>query len=864
MIRFRKIASVVASALMIGSTMGAALAANYPAPFVSGGVADVAIVYGSNAAISDLSAAIDVQTNLNSKVTSSSGTGASTTGGNSVSLASSSQQMLMNSTLSVARSIITKDHLPTLLADGTALDSAGTEYKYTQTIVPGSGARKVTFGKSSESIDPIMMIDLGTSAGTAPVFNYTLTFSKSINVSDTTNVVGTAEINILGNKYIIGANSDSNTLYLYGSGETATVEEGETKTVTINDKEHTMSLVLTSSTTTASIEVDGVSKSVTKGNSYKFADGFEIYVKEIAHAIKTGTLSKIDLLAGSKSLHFQSGQAARVGSDDNSILGTVVDVVGTAGAGVNRISITQAAESSLGDYLKAGESYTDRIFGNLVLDFVGVVPTLDSETRDSIVIDTDNAVAARVKFTPAASGSKEYTLTYARDSDGLADSALARVDLAYDSNLNMSIQEGENMKINQYIMANDNDDGRIFQVVFLPSGTNVNDYARLRDVISGIDYDFTTGINNKTTAAKTIVGAEYHLAMNQTGGSGSQDTWTMNLTWGEGSAAGNPGTQTTLFPRIKLANGEWIAFLANTAVTRGVTYQLPGNYLLTTYKTGSTLAWGNNSDTPTVNTTTLGSVVYNVTWTANLTTGTLNSVLLNSNLCNFNNTMGPAILVVEEKTLADADGDSICIPLVTQGTNPKMPAIGTPVFSDGVATLSGNNLQSNTYKSQAVDLYGTLVERDTATGTNYMVTISYPNEQMYADVFFKESGTSITPGTEGTSGSGTVMIVKDSEIDSVKDKNLLVIGGSCVNSVARKIVDPDATSPICGADFTSKTNVGAGQYLLKAVASPYNAKKTAMLVAGYEAAQTVSAVSKLKETHATDIDTEKVYPITSA
>ncbi|PIN94137.1 hypothetical protein COU61_00600, partial [Candidatus Pacearchaeota archaeon CG10_big_fil_rev_8_21_14_0_10_35_13] len=159
MIRFRKIASVVASALMIGSTMGAALAANYPAPFVSGGVADVAIVYGSNAAISDLSAAIDVQTNLNSKVTSSSGTGASTTGGNSVSLASSSQQMLMNSTLSVARSIITKDHLPTLLADGTALDSAGTEYKYTQTIVPGSGARKVTFGKSSESIDPIMMID---------------------------------------------------------------------------------------------------------------------------------------------------------------------------------------------------------------------------------------------------------------------------------------------------------------------------------------------------------------------------------------------------------------------------------------------------------------------------------------------------------------------------------------------------------------------------------------------------------------------------------------------------------------------------------------------------------------------------------
>jgi hypothetical protein len=86
---FRKIASVVASAAMIGSTIGVAAAANYPAPFVSGGAADVAIVYGSSAAVSDLSAAIKVQTNLQGGVSSSSSsTSATTSGGDSTSLAS--------------------------------------------------------------------------------------------------------------------------------------------------------------------------------------------------------------------------------------------------------------------------------------------------------------------------------------------------------------------------------------------------------------------------------------------------------------------------------------------------------------------------------------------------------------------------------------------------------------------------------------------------------------------------------------------------------------------------------------------------------------------------------------------------------
>ncbi len=80
MFNFKKIASVLASAVMLSSTVGFAAAASYPAPFVSSGTADVAIVWGANAQMSDLTAAVDMQANLQGLVTGSSSSSTTTTG----------------------------------------------------------------------------------------------------------------------------------------------------------------------------------------------------------------------------------------------------------------------------------------------------------------------------------------------------------------------------------------------------------------------------------------------------------------------------------------------------------------------------------------------------------------------------------------------------------------------------------------------------------------------------------------------------------------------------------------------------------------------------------------------------------------
>jgi len=874
---FQKISAVIASVVMVGSSLGVAAAANYPAPFVAGGSADVAIVYGTGAGVSILDAiqAGNIQSNLQSKMsTGSTGSNVGTSGGDSAKLATSSQQLYMNGTLNVARSVLTKDTLPTLLADGSTFDNSGTEYKYTQTIAPTN--KQILFTKSGESKDPELAVDTGYQAS-APFLNYTITFAKTLNVSDSS-VVGTSTIKMLDQEYTVGANSDFNTLYLYGSGVSQSLNEGETKTVTVGSVDHTVTLTGTSSATTGTLEVDGVRKSVTKGSSYRFAGDFEVYIKDVFYTTREASTPSMDLLLGAQTLHFESGQAVRYGADDTTMLGTLTTISGTAGLGINSITIAQAGESATGDYVKIGGTYTDRVLKGFQVQFADVVPALDSDARDSIVIDTDNSVSAKVKFTSYLAGTAgEKILTYAKDADLMADATLTGINLVNDANKTIHVLEGERAILGDWIVVNDNDEGRILEVISIGTGSS-NDKTTFKDVMTGDDIDVQTGARNATMSGNPVsIGTgQYYVSNNVTDGDNA--LWTTQVTWGAGASANNTGvnpgsfvgTQTTLFPRVKLKNGEWMSFLKSTTVTNGTTYSLPGLYLYSDYKTGQAWTWSENSTAvgSANRSITFGSVNYTIALagTTNLT-ATLSSVALvpnkdSSAKCTFTTTTGPALLIQEEKTLASSNGQSICIPLTSVGTSPAMPAIGTPVFSDGVGSFSSTTLQSNTYKSQAVDLYGTLVEKDVSTGTNYAVTLAVPDEQMYADVLVTANGVTVTPGSAGSTGSVAELgevLVKDTEVSSVSSKNLIIVGGSCINSAAAKVLG----GAYCGSAFTEKTSASSGQFLIQSVKDVYTTGKIALLVAGYNADDTVNA-AKYLTTKTVDTTAGKKYVGTSA
>ena len=74
----------------------------------------------------------------------------------------------------------------------------------------------------------------------------------------------------------------------------------------------------------------------------------------------------------------------------------------------------------------------------------------------------------------------------------------------FDSGYYFINTEGQNAMVNDLVIVNDQDEGRIMKVISIPAGTSTNDYVRIRDIITSTDYDSSTGLNNATTAARSI------------------------------------------------------------------------------------------------------------------------------------------------------------------------------------------------------------------------------------------------------------------------------------------------------------------------------------------------------------------------
>ncbi len=852
MLNFKKIVSVLASTVMIGSTIGLAVAANYPAPFVAGGNAPVAVVYGSNLpqGSTDLAAVTDVAVSLQAelaKQTASSGSSSSAvgSGGDSVNLGSKgSRKIYYGDAINAPVASLSSNELPSVLGDAKVVDLKGTEYSYTQTIKPG--ATVSVFGTSGGDIkDPVLYLDAGTVA-TAPLYNYTLSFTKNLNVTDTTNVQG-QKIKILGVEYVIGASSTATALYLYGAGQTVTVAGGESKTVSVGGKDHTIDLVSTSSSD-AKLTVDGVSKTVTKGSSYSYTGDFNVYVKDITHPAYAGDIRNIELILGANTLLIGNGNAVKQGADQTTIKGTTGNIVAAntaTGGTISGFTVAIAMAKSQLDHIGEGDTFTDPVFGGLKVQFGGAVPKLTDTDRSKVIVETDNNQYGYVSFTSARAGSKgEQRLTYVYDNDTTATAIqplLAHQSVASNKG-QIHVLEGENALVGDWIVINQGDAGAIISVDDISIDTAAAGTVTFSDVITGESQKVTVAnsTNTYTKAGQNFFGGTGYTVNVLEAGTA------VNITWS--SAA----TTKTVFPRIKLKSGGWIAFLKDTVIPNGTDVILP-NGLSTLDVTGTDI--GNATVNPSLM---LNGINWSFSPNVGGTEANANISGIRNPTCNFNRTSGPAILYIEPKKWDDSTyGNFICLPLGTAGTTEI--AVGTPVFNgtnSGFATYD-----SDVYKSAAVDKYGTLVTMESRTNENGRATLMTPSAQMYLDILFTAPGVTVTAGSAG-SGSvknlGSVQIT-DAEVSSVSEKNLIVIGGSCVNSLAASLLG--SSTPMCGEAFTAKTSVGAGQFLIQTF--DRTGGKVATLVAGYNAGDTVNA-AKFLTTQIVDTTIGKKYTGTSS
>ncbi len=123
-------------------------------------------------------------------------------------------------------------------------------------------------------------------------------------------------------------------------------------------------------------------------------------------------------------------------------------------------------------------------------------------------------------------------------------------------------------------------------------------------------------------------------------------------------------------------------------------------------------------------------------------------------------------------------------------------------------------------------------------GDQDWVTITYAGDQAYGELYLAAPETT----SSGGNSLGDVLVT-DAEVSTVSSKNLVVVGGSCINSVAARLLGVSAGT--CGSSWSGATNVGTGQYVIQSFNSPYSSGKVALLVAGYEAAETTAASQRL-------------------
>lgn len=152
-----------------------------------------------------------------------------------------------------------------------------------------------------------------------------------------------------------------------------------------------------------------------------------------------------------------------------------------------------------------------------------------------------------------------------------------------------------------------------------------------------------------------------------------------------------------------------------------------------------------------------------------------------------------------------------------------------------------NNKSIGTYENDVMDYYGTVIETPESNADNDMVILKVPSEQVYAkiSVLGSEEDSEVIVGPKPTASELNITKVTDGQLITTSGKNIVVVGGSCINTLAAELLG----GKFCGTEFTSKTGVNAGQVLIQTFDRGNG--NIATLVAGYNAEDTTRGVNQL-------------------
>ena len=877
-INFKKISALATSTLMVGMTMGIAAAANYPAPFVSGGTANVAIVYGSGQGVSFLDGleAGKIQTDLQRFLTGGTGGTGTSVEGEAISLDTSSTRIWLNTSLDVARSALTKTDLPTVLADTTFSGNAEAKVSHTLDIISGiatgadNGGTVIFARQPKSSNDPVVGISIGSGPLTTqyPIYNASAKFNRAINFTHSDSEG--EEVELFGQSFTVSADTSATDLVLLKEAEKIAVDsDNPTATVEVGGATFTVELV-SSSDTAATIKVTD-SNGVTDTKEISEADSKKVGGLELAVITADETNLKLSatLIAGAEKMTLTNGATVTLGDDNDPIDGTTAHIVGTVGA-TTEIAITVYRPDSSNDAILEGTSFMDPVFGSFKIDFTGLSTPLDDAGRDMIEFGVSGDDTVTMTMTDDAENKK--TFDFAHNQSG-------QFFLGDDTNNTIAVKERANLTEDNYIVIGNEDYGHFVQLdeVYNSSSTTPgDDRIKFRDVLSGETYT-TTVTSTEGTGTLDVDGKQYSVTYQGLGsGAGSGGWATLKYPTSDSAAGG-----VVLFPTLKTTEGAMVALYDDTTValdnfdgvgTDATTLNFPDGdgytALTVAYYTNVTLGvyWnlsGASVNVTSINTSSSGSAA---SFTVGMLTYQIAGTAANSSVISVLNPEGgavmtrPGVIIFEGKD--DSNNYEAIFVDTEAGDGSSTDGVGLTDIFFSSPTLFEASRQTDSDLTDHVDWWGTLVTKDASESDQTTAKISYPSSQVFAQIYVGEETSAVTAGSSGTSGSTTSIgniLVMDSEVSSVSNKNLLVIGGSCINSAAATLVG----GAYCGDAWMTATNVGAGEFLIKSYSGSTLTQtgKIALLVAGYNSPDTVNAATYLRTQI---VDTTKHYKGTTS
>ncbi len=780
-LNFRKIVSALASTAMLGSTVAIAAAANFPAPFVQNGVADVAIVYGSNL---DLGAVTDISTALSASLSSSGGAVAgSTPSGDYIKLAKPSDKLNMNNTVSgVFGSTIDADELDNLLADGVYTNDENTEYKYQQKLTLGTGLQVNYFADSDyKNKAPTVGINLSSSH---VVMNYTITFTdlpeSDVSSGDLVDFE-TTNLNILGKDYfVLDAKNNSNVkLTLLDSADTAILSEGETSSMSIGSKIYEVGIEFISSSEVKLKVNNEITTSLAEGGTFKLSDGSYVGIKDILAQDYAGGIKKVEFSIGSGKLDITSGSTVKL--NDKSVSGLISYISrATSTSNKERLnSITIEWKTDNDAFITADSSLTMPGFGSIELSANEFNPM----NKDLEELKVQNSGSDTIEVTANIKDGKVTVPILFANSSG----EFTHLGDASDKQLLTSFGVSSllyNRTSHDFLVAswNNTRDAESYVLRF----------EQFRDQ-DGVNY---------TTPEKLTSNGWSNACGEKSDSGGSTPTCdigslslTLNSINGKDSTGGRyvnfSGNAGSSFYRLYTQGGLEVNLPVNIATdVQGAGVSADGAINLSNW---STFNPGHTGDT------------FWLFVTEEDKDGTLG--------------LGPQINISIDD---QSDGDL------------EVPSVSSPRVEQHKELGNDNNLIGRVRSDLATEFW-----RLGDSASQRYAVVNYPGAESYLEAFV--AGTTSTGSIGGELGNVNVM-AKDLATSGMSGKNLIVVGGSCVNTAAKSLLGESAG---CGASWDVATGAGPGEWIIQTFANPWGPNKIATLVAGWETEDTQSATTHL-------------------